>query len=322
MRPRIFHSLFRLHHGLTKDDAASTFNRLAESQHVADLRLIFWSASGLMVAGCGFVLIWHKWVDAGGVLGSGALITTIVGIGFGVLAWTYQTGSARLGIVDLFGCEIATICRVLAIAEVAPRYVELFRAPPERPLDFRSQEDYTPVFDANSKDLEVLEARVVERITEFYTYLKAMRDYLRLLGGIAQPRDDGARWQITMRSVIYMLFLMLESARRSLGRLIEYEPEQAQNTITILLSELVAYGFLAQVFAKEAEENPGYDARWERLRLRRERYLELVPAIYGQCLDHADADQWKPAVALLGELDQRYYDVFGERLAPAATATP
>jgi len=317
MPPRIILSLFHLRHGLTKDDAASTFNRLAESQHVADLRLIFWSSCGLMLAGSMFVLVWHKWVDAGGVLGSSALITLIVGTGFGVLTWTYQTGSARLGIVDLFGCEIATICRVIAITEVAPRYVAMFHTPPERPFDFRSQEDYTPVFDGNSKDLEVLEARVVERITEFYTYLKAMRDYLRLLGGIAQPHDDGERWRLAVRSVIYMLFLMLESARRSITRLIEYEPEQAQNIITILLSELVAYGFLLEVFAKEVEQTPGYDARWERLRLRRETYLDFVPSIYRQTRCHADDDRWKPAAALLGELDQRYFDAFGERLDPA-----
>jgi hypothetical protein len=41
-----------------------------------------------------------------------------------------------------------------------------------------------------------------------------------------------------MRNVIYMLFLMLESARKSVDRLIEYEPERAQNTITIYSASL------------------------------------------------------------------------------------
>jgi hypothetical protein len=130
---------------------------------------------------------------------------------------------------------------VIAIAETAPRYVQMYRAPPPRSLNFSSQEDYSPVFDHNSRDLEVLEARVVERVTEFYTYLKAMRDYLRLLNAIEQPLSEIENWRVGMRNVIYMFFLMLESARKSVERLIEFEPERAQNMITILLSELVAY---------------------------------------------------------------------------------
>jgi hypothetical protein len=40
---------------------------------------------------------------------AGASVGAIVSVGGGVLAWTYQTGSARLGVVDLFACEIATL---------------------------------------------------------------------------------------------------------------------------------------------------------------------------------------------------------------------
>jgi hypothetical protein len=123
------------------------------------------------------------------------LIAAIFGTGCGIVTWTYQRGSARLGIVDLYGCEIATICRVVTIVGVAGRYVELYRTPPTLSMTFNSEEHYTPVFDNNSKDLEVLEARVVEPVTEFYTYLKSMRDYLRLLRAIEHPDTEMVPWQ-------------------------------------------------------------------------------------------------------------------------------
>ena len=96
----------KLRRALTKDDSASTFLRLLNSQHVADLQLIFVVTCFLIVVGPIFVTIWHKWVDTVGVIGSATLISGILGVGCGVMAWIYQTGSARLGVVDLFACEI------------------------------------------------------------------------------------------------------------------------------------------------------------------------------------------------------------------------
>lgn len=308
--------MFRLWATLTKDKSASTFIRLAKSQHVADLRLIFWSSCVLMFLGSVFIAVSHHWIDSNGIIGPSALISVIVGTGCGVLVWTYQTGSARLGTVDLFACEITTICRVIAIAETAPRYIQMARKPPLSAVNFNSQEQYTPVFDQNAKDLETLEARVVERVTEFYTYLKAMRDYLRVLNTIHRPFDDAEQWRMGVRNIIYMLFLMLESARRSVERLIEYEPEQVQNTITILLSELAAYGFLVETFEDEARERPGYNARRERLRLRRDGYLKLVPEIYWKAHGLGADKEWEPAAALLEELKQHYHDAFDEWITP------
>ena len=75
-----------------------------------------------------------------------------------LLAWTYQAGSARLGVVDLFACEIATLCRVAAVIDMVQRYIDLFHTGPEMPLPhaidgdmptnggrFTSQESYFPV---------------------------------------------------------------------------------------------------------------------------------------------------------------------------------
>jgi len=36
-----------------------------------------------------------------------------------VAVWCYQSASVRLGAVDLFACEIATICRVITVTETA-----------------------------------------------------------------------------------------------------------------------------------------------------------------------------------------------------------
>jgi hypothetical protein len=115
------------------------------------------------------------------------------------VAWAYQTASARLGVVDLFACEISTLCRVGTLFDIGKRYVEQYDTPPpekrgandKRPAgsaSFVSQEDYFPVFSNNARDLQVLEASVVNNITAFYTYMKAMRDSLRKLAEIEPPR--------------------------------------------------------------------------------------------------------------------------------------
>jgi hypothetical protein len=313
--------LFNLATRLTRDDAASTFNRLATSQHVADLQLIFISTCVLMVVLPAIVILGWGLTEANISIPVVAPVAAILGAGFSVLAWTYQSGSARLGIVDLFGAEIATLCRVSAIVEMAPLYKEMYCKPPKQPPAFISQEQYTPVFDHNSKDLEVLEARVVKNVTQFYAYLKVVRDYLRVLSTIQEPEGHPTEWKSVMVMVIYMLFLMLESGRESIRRLIEYEPEREQNIITILLSEIVAYGLLLKIFEHQAEKNPGYSAKLERLRLRREGYDTLVRRTVALIRDHMgaedpDREQWESANALLEELNHRYQDAFG---CPAPT---
>ena len=117
------------------------------------------------------------------------LIGPVIALACCVTAWAYQLGSARIGIVDLFACEIGTIYGVFAITDVARRYVEAlnidFHGPPDRQMverirhafsHFDATEDYTPVFDRNAADLRVLEVKVVTNVTAFYTYFKAMRD--------------------------------------------------------------------------------------------------------------------------------------------------
>src|SRR5215472_3378049 len=172
---------------------SSTFERLGRSRHVADLRLIFSVTVILMIVGviaalafCFEYQVVSNWKELHGstsdwpwvrqafaaIVASGPFVGAIFILGGGVLAWTYQAGSARLGVVDLFACEIATLCRVGAVVDMVQRYVDLFESGPhaaqhaidgDAPTDasrFNSQESYFPVFDTSVKDLQALEADV------------------------------------------------------------------------------------------------------------------------------------------------------------------
>jgi hypothetical protein len=176
--------LRQLHQG----EESSTFERLGRSRHVADLRLIFSITVIIMIVAVILAppfCFWHElmdnWKDVSdrhsdwillrlaisAIADSGTFIGAIGALGGGVLAWTYQTGSARLGVVDLFACEIATLCRVAAVVDMVHRYVTLYDSEPhvtqphdmdgDPPTDtsrFTSQESYFPVFDSSVKDLQ------------------------------------------------------------------------------------------------------------------------------------------------------------------------
>jgi hypothetical protein len=177
------------------------------------------------------------------------------------------------------------------VTDMVGRQVVLFNGgPPLRaggrasstlPLSqFVSQENYFPVFDNNSRDLQSLEARVVINITAFYTYIKAVRDCLRKLADVRplaveshQPADEAALagpWHDSLRNLLYMLYLALESARKAIHDLVEFEPEQAERTMVILISELKAYRFLCGQYVSPQE------MRHQRLKLRAADYAVLV----------------------------------------------
>ena len=333
-------------------EESSTFDRLGRSRHVADLRLIFSVTIIIMIVGAILALafcfqheVMTNWPDVrarrsgwiwarlsfAAVADSGAFIGAIGAIGCGVLAWTYQAGSARLGVVDLFACEIATLCRVGAVVDMVSRYIDLFQNGPEvgRPqiIDgdspddttrFTSQESYFPVFDSSVKELQALEADVVKHVTAFYTYMKVMRDSLRRLASIpppvpgAPPTDD---WHRAICNVIYMQFLGLESARKAIKDLVEFEPTQAEDMITILLSELLAYGFLREQFRG--------DVRQRRLEARDVTYRREVPALH-RLVMAGQGPQWDASKDLATEMMKRFdrvlVDTPTERARKAALA--
>ena len=330
-----------------------TVDRLFKSQHVNDLRLI--AAVGLIVVGwAGFLsacfaidgafVLARSSPDVHGIylladLGITAvrdfleLFAPVLGVFGGILAWAYQVGSARLGVVDLFACEIDTLCRMTTVTDMVGRQVALFNSgPPVRgggrasatlPLSqFVSQENYFPVFDNNSRDLQSLEARVVINITAFYTYMKAVRDCLRKLADVRplaveahQPADEAALagpWHDSLRNLLYMLYLALESARKAIHDLVEFEPEQAERTMVVLIGELKAYRFLCGQYVNPQE------MRHQRLKLRAADYVALIdelctlvkasqPAAREEREPATQDDQlWRQAFQLLPELEQRF----------------
>ena len=268
---------------LRSKGSASTFDRLLLSRHVTDLRLIFvctlWLAAILIIA-----TVIEGWKDGGFTIAGG-----IVAAAGAIVAWCYQTGSARLGVVDLFACEIATICRVCTVVGLTERTITTFDqikadTGPDIPqpgtplfdttnpdginLNFQSQESYEPVFDNNTRDLQVLDASVVINVTQFYTYLKAMRDTWRKAGKSSTREQRLA----ALRDVLYMQFLAFESGRAAVAELIEYEPNEADCTMIILFSEIPALAFLLDKF-------PVNDLRHRRLALRVAAYQGIITAL-------------------------------------------
>jgi hypothetical protein len=337
----------------TAEESASTLFRFFRSKHVVDLQLIFTFAVLpllyyiLIVLFVGLPSALHHVgaISTGDSLSE--LFTTltpykgpIVAACGGIIAWAYRSASTRLGVVDLFACEISTLCRVGTIFDLGEHYVDQYHTPPAEKPDvvvkqpagsnsFVSQEEYFPVFDHNANDLQLLEATVVNHITEFYTYMKALRDCLRKLAvtdppqaGKSNSEAPGAQiepdpWHAGMSNVIYMLFLAYESGRKAVEDLIEFEPTAAENTIVILLTELKCYSFLHTHFAPD-------DVRHARLKLREVDYKQELPSLYGRVMspDGKNEKDWLQAKRTAPELANRYRETFGEEIDTAVPLVP
>jgi len=243
-----------------------------------------------------------------------------------ILAWTYQTGSKRLGVVDLFGCEIVTLCRVGTIVDLVPKLIaahaKLSSSAPapasghqqEISLGrFTSQENYFPVFEGNNKDLQILEADVVINVTEFYTYMKALRDQFRRLGDLGGGAEFNQQKSAVLINAIYMTFLAYESARKSIVELIEYEPTQAEAMVTGLVTEFSAYRFLTRCFDADT------DIRGRRLALRAKAYDELVPKLCHQ-IRNSTEDDWENARTTAIDLERLYFEPKTRRTGEATAA--
>jgi hypothetical protein len=322
---------------LMTGEPSATIDRLFSSEHVKDLRLIV----AVTIFGAFLVLVWGlvfsidevwvakpEWTLFPKIIGGLAKFITfaapILGVLGVVLAWAYQAGSARLGVVDLFACEISTLCRVATVADTAHRYSEKYRkAPPPKSVTetkaasqtFASKEEYFPVFENSTKDLQALEARVVINVTAFYTYMKAFRDSLRGLAEIMPSEEELATtcektkrkgpWHAALVDSVYMLFLAMESARHSICDLVEFQPEKAERLAVVLISELEAWAFLIERFPN------GEAPHRQRLMLRIKEYRE-VPALIDLIKAGAAGksketkDLWAPAAELLTELQKRY----------------
>jgi hypothetical protein len=318
---------------------SSTFRRLLSSQHVRDLRWIFAAAVAVML----YVVVWHGIVawnfwpfpelrDLVGVepeqkqeMERKLVGAVLLACGW-ILAWTYQTGSKRLGVVDLFGCEIVTLCRVGTIVDLVPKLIaahEKLSSSAPAPASghqqeislgrFTSQENYFPVFEGNNKDLQILEADVVINVTEFYTYMKALRDQFRRLGDLGGGAEFNQQKSAVLINAIYMTFLAYESARKSIVELIEYEPTQAEAMVTGLVTEFSAYRFLTRCFDADT------DIRGRRLALRAKAYDELVPKLCHQ-IRNSTEDDWENARTTAIDLERLYFEPKTRRTGEATAA--
>jgi hypothetical protein len=322
----------------------ATLQRLLMSRHVADLRFL---AALLIfgIVGVTLVFLFHmfeqllassdtlynSWSNGFATIGAieAAFLATLISL----LSWAYQTGSKRLGIVDLFACEIAAICRVYAVVRMAPALIDGYRqiqrlldasdpqqpTPIRLPVDFsktRMTESYTPVMDHAVGELQVLDAEVVTSVTAFYTYRRAMLDYMLRAGSEAPDgeADHGCamRWKNYLHQVIYMLFLSLESARHALDDLIEYEPNHAESAINILMSELLTWNLLLSIAHSSRD-----DTLHARLAMRYEGYCEAYRKCYHKAMLGSEYDKdngdrpWLPARTTAPKLKE-LFDIVSE----------
>ena len=111
--------------------SAETFDRLIQSMHVEDLR---WVARVTMVFalfaicviaiiayGCNKNFLDSKFYAA---LVPFQISAVLAAVG-GIFSWCYQTGSGRLGIVDIFACEMTTLCRICTISGLSDTCIEI-----------------------------------------------------------------------------------------------------------------------------------------------------------------------------------------------------
>ncbi len=341
---RLFRALTSHDSELSAADSASTLFRFFRSKHVVDLKVIVTAAWVIFALLTGLLVVigWADVSNSSKATSQQAVdffkffigyLGPTLGVGGLIVGWAYRSASARLGVVDLFACEISTLCRVGTIFDVAKIYVDQYDNPPKprdnkapsaAPADrYVAEEHYFPVFDGNTRDLQLLEALVVKNITEFYTYMKAIRDAQRKLalipptdaggGAIASgAKADATPWQAGIADVIYLLFLGYESARKAGDDLIEFQPMAAETTVTILLTELCCYTFLLGYFA------PG-DVRHARLKLREGYYRDEVPKLCDRVEAHHGTydDDWLPAKWTVPELRKRHRDLFGAEVIAA-----
>ncbi|MGA2551518.1 MAG: hypothetical protein ABSF50_15305 [Burkholderiaceae bacterium] len=310
---------------LSKHGPAWTFARLCTSHHLQELQWIVVLVIGVWLVGIG-LLVLESLTQSQGKLAANFAISFggLTGAAVTALTWAYQTGSNRIGVVDMYACEISTICRVCLVVDFARASVRLPDAtkrpataalvdispppvPAARPdafLKFVSEEHYTPVYDNSLRELQALDAIVVTKVTEFYTYRKTMIDYLRRL---AVENPGTPVWRQTAVEMIYMQFLMYESARKAVEQLVEFEASQAESLVNIYCSEIVLYRFLCDEYQDPDSRgrHASGDYHFARLSLREQDYRINIERLLARTASET-SDFWKKARATAVELRARF----------------
>jgi hypothetical protein len=296
---------------------SSTFTRLGRSRHVADLRVIF--NATVVVALLLVVIAALIGIFDDSLIDAAKLIGAILAVAGGIIAWAYQAGSKRLGVIDLIASEIVTLCRVTYLADAVPNLIkqhkELGKAPSASVSSrFNSKENYFTVYENNNSDLQVLEARALNNVAGFYTYMKAIRDSMRNLMELRSTSVPVDAQSYALINVIYMVFLAYESARNAINDLIEYEPTHAETAMIVLFTEMPAYDFLLGKFSAD-------DIRQKRLDLRRNSYEAPISEIRDRILKNEKDKTWEKSLTMLPDLLREYDRLgFGIPLRPTSIA--
>ena len=238
--------------------------RFLTSPHTRDLMVI-----AAISVGTALIIVAYAGKSGGDHLPV-ELTVALVGIALGAGGWAYQSANARFGVVDIFAAEIATICRVAAVAEFMPTYIRRYvNNEPVPPVT--SKNNYLIVFDNNAKDLEVLDGEVVQFVAQFYLYMKVLQDALaRGSDGSQGSNVSGGQNAL---NTIYNGFLAFESARKAITVLVDDHNKREEYILTTLVSELPAYALLSVEF-KEA-----HDLRSLRIAARFPGYRRMIKKI-------------------------------------------
>jgi hypothetical protein len=196
---------------------------------LAEFVLNLWSPTQKAVPGLFQILVTGLPADRDTVILQAGLMT----VAGGIISWAYQAANTRFGVVDVFAAEIATLCRVAAVAEFIPHYIDLYDKQRQFP-PVNAPRDYLIVFNNNARELEILDGDVARFVTQFYVHMKALQD---ALARGADPQEN----QPAALSLIFSAFLAFESARLALAVLMDNIAERQEYVLTVLLSELPAY---------------------------------------------------------------------------------
>jgi hypothetical protein len=303
--------------------------KFIHSRHVADLRLILAVISIIISVASSVALlisfqhevtsnwqdliathswwIWVRIVFASIVhffVGEGTIIGAVGVVAGGVLAWTYQAFRARLSVIAMLAEEITTLGRVMAITDWVDYFIALDdKVAAGETIRLSSQQKSDSfVFDSLIKDVQQLDHLTVANITSFYIHMKVTASCIRSFAEIQLTvSDSNMQLRSAITSVIYYQFLTLESARKAIRDLVEFEPIQAQNIITILLNELLAHGFLRDHFRE--------DLRGQQLEARDRSYRQDVSELH-QLVMSGEGKQWDRAKGLSAEMVSRLARVF------------
>ena len=307
--------------GSLEEGPVSNNLQLCTSRHLGDYQWLFTCVALLMVAGLVMLLVGKEFDASKSPMAAiaFAFITTAVAM----FNWVYQAANRRLGVVDLFASEISALCKVCIVTDFAKKSIAMRRAAniseTQVPRSFDTKESYTPVYDKGSADLQALDSNVVSAVTQFYTYRRTMVDCLH--SALAEAKRDAALPQYDQ--MIYMQFLMYECALTSIRELIEFEPDKAENQVTVLCSALPLLAFLIHRHRKD----PNTVFLYRRLLLRVPDYVNDVEMLLGdiakaETKSPAVVKGWSKAITTSAELRIRFDDFKKETRKERASNVP